>query len=227
MSLGDIYQVDLHSVFQGNRNIMCFNCMVLVDPASDPIGLDLANYFEASFIPGLAPLMHTGKNWDCIETQLKSIKAALCEVNDLKYQQNIDIDGTLATSPGLPGQCSLVVQTFQELVATDANNRGRDFWQGFIETQQVDGEWVQATWDSLQTVLDGTIMGGFEGPDGGEYGWVNYSPTLAKARCALPGGTDPLTADTAWFEITFLRALKQVRTQRRRQAENPCDQFLN
>lgn len=143
----------------------------------------------------------------------------------LTQTEAISIPGGLVSPGPLPGQCSMCVQTLTTDFPPNPSNRGRDFWYGFVEGAQVNGGWLDATWQLLEAHLHATLFGGFVTPDGGGYHWVNWSGKVSAQRCALPPGTDPFTAIDSWSNIQTLRCLKHVRTQRRRQPENPCEKF--
>jgi len=116
----------------------------------------------------------------------------------------------------------MVIQTLPDLDDGNPSHRGRDYWTGFPVDAQVDGVWTDAAYDLLADQLVMSLMGTIQGSDGGQYRWGNFSPKLLAQRVGPP---IDLTIDP-WKEVRNMRGLKQVRTQRRRQALNPCDKYF-
>lgn len=223
MPAGDVYKIDTYFDFQGQtNNVYQWYADVITDATG---GVDnetaLMNYFEVTVMPALIVGLVDTFIFKCVDVKqvLKGEDNEL--VNFLNRQRTVSIAGDESVIPGLPGQSSLVVQTLEDDSDVDPSRRGRDFFSGFPEQDQLDGEWTTVTIDRVVAQLKGTLNATMFASNGGDYGWVNWSPKLAKERKAQTMA--PFTRPAV--PIFFLRPLKKVRTQRRRQALNPCDKY--
>lgn len=223
MATADVYKIDTFFDFQGQtNNVYQWYADVIADSTG---GVDnetaLMNYFESSALPTLAIGLDDSFVFKCIDVKqvLKGVDNEL--VNFLNRQRTVSIAGTISVAEALRGQCSMVVQTLEDDSDVDPSRRGRDFFTGFPEGDQADGEWTTAALDRVVGQLKSELNATDFTSNGGQYGWSNWSPKLEKARKleTMAPFTRPAVG------IFFLRPLKKVRTQRRRQALNPCDKY--
>ncbi len=223
MPSGDVYKIDTFFDFQGQTNNVYQWYADVINDATGGVDNETAlmNYFETTVMPALVVGLAETFEYKCVDVKqiLKGVDNEL--VNFLNRQRTVSIKGDETVIPGLPGQCSLVVQTLEDDSDVEPSRRGRDFFSGFPEQDQTDGEWTTGTIDrvvgQLKAVLNTTAFTS----NGGDYGWLNWSPKLEAKRKTET--VAPFTRPAV--PIFFLRPLKKVRTQRRRQALNPCDKY--
>jgi len=222
MPLGDIYKCETFFDFQGNLNNVYIWYLLTTNDATFGTNEEAINqYFNATAIPELQTKMHVSKVFKCISTKLVLKQDTQIPVTSISREMTVAITGGDSLGAALPGQCSMVVQTIKDLNEANPSDRGRDFFTGFVEADQVDGVWAQARQDEITASLNVMFPGGLITANGFVGGWVNWSEKKVGIRKAAPGPVFPVvTAD-----IIFLRPLNHVRTQRRRQAENPCDKY--
>lgn len=219
----DIIRIDVNSTFQKNPNLFCTYWVVTAaDSSGDDVNA-LLNSYSLNVVTPLQAIYPVGIEVDCLVGQtVDPLPASIPQV-------------FAETGPGirmgaeLPGQCSAVVQQLPTQLNPTARQRGRDFWTGLVETDQVDGLWVQATANLVLGFYNDELIPGLSGAAGGTYGYVVWSKTQRDEnddpQYVSNGGStpDPPTfGDLESYVIDRVRMVAPVRTQRRRQAEDPC-----
>jgi len=216
MATGDIYITNLWFQFQGQTdNIYGYYIQADEDPGLDSDEEQLNDWFDSDFILALKPFQASTLVFTCIETQKIWSGPSAALFPSIGRQKAITTPGTL-TPLALPGQCSLVVQLLPNFTNADMTRRGRDFYTGLGETQQTNGAWTTDTAQDIMDVLTAELEVGIVTANGHNFTWGNFSYKRAK----VGGAGDPFIA------INSLRALKHVRTQKRRDARDPCDKFI-
>ncbi len=226
MAANDVYQVNVFFDFQFNRaNTYTFFAQEVTPPASVSPEDDLIEHFENDVIPGINDLMVNDVNFNCIEAKKILEDNKQQPTFSLPRSKSVLIPGDDAVNPGLPGQCSLLIQTIHDINDNNPQERGRDFWTGFADNAAPDGIWTQATADSITGTLNTHLIQTFTAAGGGVFTWGNYSKKLEAARKAQ-SAADFLAAPIQPFKsIAVMRPVKQVKTQRRRESDNPCDKY--
>lgn len=217
MATGDVYLAEVWFSFQGQEdNIYGYYLEALGPPGVGSDETQLATWFESDFIPALKPFQATTLVFTCID--VKRIWSEVPGILDtsIGIQNAIAIPGTL-TPLALPGQCSLVVQLLPNFTNSDPTRKGRDFYTGLGETQQTNGAWTTDAAQDIMDVLTAELEVGVTTANGSLFTWGNFSYKRAQ----------PAGAGSPFESITALRALKHVRTQRRRDARNPCDKYIS
>ncbi len=222
MALNDIYQVTTFFDFQGNLNNVYIWYFIEVSPATSGTNeAAMIEFFEDDMLPNLAIGLDENFKFTCIDAKRILKQLVKLKVSSIGEQKTISISGTVMSAEALPGQCSLVIQTIKDLEDATTSTRGRDFFTGFVEGDQADGIWLDATQDRVTGQIDAKfsnsniIKNGFIGS------WVNLSGALYKLRKL----ETMAPFSTIHNNIQFMRPLNHVRTQRRRQSLNPCDKY--
>lgn len=222
MPIGDIYTVSTFFDFQGQTNNVYLWHMFTNDDADTSTNEHALNeYFEDTVLPAFVVGLDENFIFKCIDTKLVIDESVKDPVTSISQQIAVNLAGSVTTAEALPGQCSMVIQTIDELSNGDPSSRGRDFYTGFVEGDQADGVWIDATLAARTGILNTVLKPSSILKNGGQWFWVNLSPKRIAARKA--GGGPPFVK--VFADIEFLRPLKAVRTQRRRQFLNPCDKF--
>ncbi len=211
-----MYLVECWFQFQGQED----NIYGYYMQADGPVGVgsdetQLATWFDSDFLLALKAKQTTTLAFTCID--VKKIWAEVPGVLDTSVgiQKPITVPGTL-TGLALPGQCSLVIQLLPNFSNSDPTRKGRDFYTGLVETQQVNGGWTDDAAQDIMDILTAELEVGVTTANGSTFTWGNFSYKRAQ----------PAGAGTPFEKITALRALKHVRTQKRRDARNPCDKYI-
>ncbi len=231
MALDDVLKVDVHFTLQGNPNVYCFNYVVSISsgiPGQDEV--DLNAVFNTDIIPGIRLWSDETVVFHCLVTSL--VKRGDPDDDTVFAPKVFDLANVLglrSVQEALPGQCSAVVQTFKSLEDAGPRLRGRDFITGLVEADQADGEWSQATADLVLNVYETAIIGDLAGGAGATYTYGNYSATQEAEnndpQFVSNGGAvpDPPTfGNNPFNDVTIVRMVESVRTQRRRQHEDAC-----
>lgn len=218
MAVDDVYQTDIFFTFQGDtNNIFTYHLKETNAPAGAD-SEDEINFFMVNvFIPDLLTNFSPDLVFDCSDTRRIWSGAQNSLVPSISRQLAMMLPGTSSPGESLPGQCSMLIQLMGDLDNPDPSRRGRDFYTGFIEGDQAAGVWTANASGDLTTDLKENLMDGVGTANGGQYQWIVFSHKFAKQE---PQVDDPSTI------INVLRALKHVRTQRRRQPTNPCDKYF-
>ncbi len=234
MAVGDIIRTDVHFTFQGNPNIYCFAFRVIIPaPALDDED-NLLDWWETEGLVGvLGPPVKVGFDtlhdntvvFNCLVAQ-KIANALTPTVKgvSLEVTKTIGINGTLS-GLSLPGQNSFMLQTLPlNLSSILSTERGRNFHTGLHDTDQIDGVWTQAASDKITKFYGDWFLGDNVEFGSAEYEYINWSATThAKNVSSIP----PSPLVDAWNAVEHVRGLKSVKTQRRRQHENPCDKYFD
>jgi len=219
MAVTDVYKSNIFFDLQGQPdNILTYYFRQSGDVTSGFVEDSIIDGIETDLLPALAVVLNEELVFGCIEVAKLFDGAGNVVMPSIPRHKTIDIEGAISLTESLPGQCSLVVQTLPGLDDTNPRHRGRDFYTGFSEGDQADGVWLEATANALVAALQSALSPVLQGSADGEYQWVNWSPTIAAE--AAPA----IRPDSV---ITHVRPLRLVRTQRRRQPENPCALYYN
>ncbi len=234
MAVGDVLKLDVFFTLQKNPNSYCYNFEVtgIADPS---VGdqFDLAKAFDDTFIPGMRNWSDETVIFHCLQvtTVFKadlSVPSVLPTIRDLS-----DLAGTRTMAVALPGQCSAVVQTFDTPENVTPRTRGRDFITGLVETDQVDGDWTQATATLILGAYEMSLLPTLQGDANGSFEYVNFSRTQQAENIdpqfVSNGGVvpDPPTfGNSPIGAVNNVRLVGLVRTQRQRQAEDVCAVLL-
>jgi len=222
MAVDDVYETTTFFDFQDNPNVYIFHLREDGGGAGVPED-EINNYFEAVVLPAIAIFTTDKLKFVCIETRRILINDQKDPVSSLPRQNVVDINGMKASPlEPLPGQCSLVIQLLNDIENLDPKRRGRDFWTGLLEADQDNGTWLQAAADAITGAMNAAFLQPFATVGGATYLWGVYSQTLAAQRKAQPDGTPVPNLIDPFSLIRDMRPLQQVRTQRRRQPDNPC-----
>ncbi len=228
MAVGDVLQIDLNWTMQKNPNTYSYHYIVTVDPSTaEPVD-DLLAVFSSAVMPNLANTFDDSAMLDCLVASV---------IEGEKVIPRVDLIGAAGgRAPGLalPGQCSMLVQILPDVGEPTPRRRGRDFISALQEADQLDGDWTQAAADLVLSIYNTELAATLVGAGGGNYEYGVYSFTQFKENnnpiYVSNGGStpDPPTfGDDTFSEAGQFRALPQVRTQRRRQPEDPCQVYLS
>ncbi len=222
MAAGDFHQVNTFHDFQGQtNNVYSWYFLMGSDPTSGTVDAKMIDFFEDDLLPTLAIGLDENFTFTCIESKRIIDVDVKDKVTGIGEQKAVTIAGTIMAAEGLPASCQMVIQTLSSLTDADPTGRGRDFYYGFVEGDQADGIWLDATQNRVTGQLDAEFSSGSIVKDGMTAQWVNWSNKRMALRSA--GGGPPFLNPST--DINFLRPLNHVRTQRRRQSLNPCDKY--
>ncbi len=230
MPVGDIYSIDIHSRYQNNDNIYCY--VMRVDAISDAGALvtDLAAYGELVIEPALIVLHVSAVKFRCVDVHQIHPTNALPHITDLE-----DDSGVRSTTQLLPGQLSAVATIFGDTTDPTQRNRGRDYFYGQDSADlDVGGD----KWDTgyladlctfYQVMNDGFIpLSGNEfqlGVFSRKQAKENIDPQFVSNGGAVP---DPPTfGDPVFNQVELYRMRGLIRTQRRRQPEDFCEEYTD
>ncbi len=231
MTLADVYKVDVHFTLQRNPNVYCF--AYLTTATSEPGTLDIQE-LAAGFSPKVTDAIKVWSDdsvvFNCYVVSLLKRGQPGDESIPLKVVTTLmDTFGDRTLLDALPGQCSAVVQTLPSEDSTAARRRGRDFITGLTEVDQTDGKWLQATANLVLNQYIANILTDVVGAGTGVYNYGNWSPTQhaenIDPQFVSNGGAvpDPPTfGNNPFNEVTEVRMVETVRTQRQRQPEDVC-----
>ncbi len=223
MAVDDILKLDVNFELQKNPNTYDFVYRVEVAGGTDAAdALALATFFNTTPMTNILPIQTDAINFTCLVV-------TRIDPSPLVPQKVLTgVAGTKVTD-SLPGQCSMVLQLHKDESNDSARQRGRDFWSGFVEGDQDTGVWTNAAMDTIQNWYQTEILGTIsQGGATFRFGvWSrtqkkeNDDPQFVSNGGAVPDpptfGTDPFTV------VTYICSRTQVRTQRRRQPEDPCE----
>lgn len=216
MPVGDIYVVSNEFEYQDNANAYSFYLRVTAEANPNLVGSQLLDFGVARQTAWL-PLHQVLVTFRCVTAR------QVYPTNSLPQLRITDVTGSRSCFPslaGLPGQCCAVATLYGDIANPTANNRGRDFITGMCCSDQING------------VID--VDGGGYGGDlclmyvtmsssytagGNEYEIGIYSPTRAKPPMW------PVTPSVVPFfwRLQHVRVRSLIRTQRRRQPQDPCE----
>ncbi len=230
MALDDIIQGTIHSVYQGNRNVWSTYLQVLTENDSSKIIDDVEEYLKNDVVPLLIPLHNAGVSFDCTEVRRIWPAPSLPEIAPLVAQ-----GGTRPGAIMVPGQVSKVATLITNQTAISSRNRGRDFWYGMVESDlAVSGsQWDTSYMTAVRDFYVNLTSTHTDGTTGNSYAVGVFSRTQAVENAnPLAIGDDgianqdrPTFGDPPFNLLTLVRSNPLIRTQRRRQPENPCLDF--
>ncbi len=227
MPVDDIYSVDIHSRYQNNDNIYCY--VYQLDTISDAskIVTDLLAQGEDVIALRLLPLHVSSVIFRCVDVHQIHPNAGLPEIVDL-----VSDAGTRTVTQALPGQLSAVSTIYGNKTDPTQRNRGRDYFYG---ADAADLETSGDKWDSgyladictfYQFLDDGftsTAGNAFSlGVFSRKQALENIDPQFVSNGGAVP---DPPTfGDDPFNKVELYRMKGLIRTQRRRQPEDLCEE---
>lgn len=228
MAVDDIIQLEEHFTLQGNPNQFTWAFHVDTSDSSGDDVLALATAWSGADHTEFRKMFDSTWVTDCIMAR---------KIHPTVQIPAEILTGGAGTRPvvldGLPGQCCMLVQMLPATGEPTQRRRGRDYVTNRDDVDHIDGVWTQAGADVVLIFYNDTLAGVTAGAGGGLYRFgvwsqrqltENEDPQFVSNGGSVP---DPPTFDNDPFTIidTF-RARARVRTQRRRQPEAPCGQFL-
>lgn len=218
MAVGDIYLSTIEFTYQNNPNAYHFHLKVTTEGDPDNTGTHVAQFGQARTIAYQA-LHNTFVDFQCATARQIWPNKSVPEVVITNLSGNRTTTGPIT----LPGQCSCVVTLYGDPVDPTKHNRGRDFWTGQLAQDQELGLWDHPA-AYLQEVCDWYAAMGNTYTNGGNVFDIGiFSPTEAKRSLGPP--PDPTVV--FFWKLQKIRAKQLVRTQRRRQPEDPCEVFCD
>ncbi len=226
MAINDVYQGILEAVYQDNPNQfqMHFQTTTSIGSVTEPD--DIAEFMELTVLPELVPLAVAAKVWRCSTAREIWPSTSLEKVRPFSPV----IPGTRMLTSACPGQLSAVAQLVTVQIDSNSRTRGRDF---HYAQDVVDLDVSGVSWDLtyLTEIRDAyvTIGSSFTGTAGnvfdiGVFSRVqaleNINPDFVGNGGLIPD--PPLFGQPFFRQITGVRTNPLVRTQRRRQPEDPC-----
>lgn len=227
MPVNDIYSVDIHSRYQNNDNIYCY--VYQLDTISDAskIVTDLLEQGELTITPGLLPLHISTVIFRCVDVHQIHPNAGLPEIVDL-----VSDAGTRTLTQALPGQLSAVSSIYGNTTDPTQRNRGRDYFYGqdAADLDAGGGKWDAAYLANICTFYQ-LLNAGFTSAAGNAFSLgvfsrkqatENIDPQFVSNGGAVP---DPPTfGDDVFNTVQMYRMKGLIRTQRRRQPEDLCEE---
>ncbi len=228
MAVGDVYSADIHMTYQQNPNVYCFNYEVTTQANEDAIVSDLLTFAENTIQADLLPLHVTGALFPCVTVKQIWPNSSLPAIAATPATP-----GTRTTTTSLPGQCSNVWQVYSNTGNPTGRNRGRDFlYAQDCADLTIGGDKYDAGYlAAVAAVYDG-ITNVVAPGSGNVFDWVVFSRTQAMENIdpqyvgnggAVPN--PPTFGDDASNVVILVRSDGLVRTQRRRQPEDPCAEW--
>ncbi len=211
MATGDVYQGEQHFTLQSNPNTYCFFYQITTEVNESVASRDVAVHMKDVVFPLIQALTVDTAIFHCVTGKEVWPKTSIVEV-----QETPGIGGQdKGLAQILPGQCNMVAQLYGDQANPTASNKGRDFWTGWISDDQEDGKFESSATGVIQTFYE-TLPKSFTSTNGNVFDWGVFSMKLAKQSPPVP----------FFFTVKLIRINKLVRTQRRRQPEDPCPAFV-
>lgn len=215
MPANDIYQCVIEFELQNNPNAYDYYLRVTTVNDEENIYQGVLA-FGAARITAMQALHSVDVTFRCV------VSRQVWPTKSIPRVQASGVAGnrTSATPITLPGQCSAVVTLYGDRVDPDRWNRGRDFWTGALASDQANGVWNTGVASYLQDLCDyyQTMTNAFTDAWGNVYEIGLFSRT----RAGVVEGTPPVAVPFFW-PLNFVIGKSLVRTQRRRQPEDPCE----
>lgn len=222
MAVGDIYQVVNEFEYQQNPNNYIWHLRVKEEGNPGDITQALLDFGHARVTAWLP--LHTPS----VLFRCNVVREVFPDTSVPEYQiYDPAAGGNRTCTPadtGLPGQCSCVVTMYGDIENPTQFNRGRDFITGQCCDDQFNGKWDQtgAPGAYLDDLCEMYRLMGNEYVNGlNKFDIGIYSRTRAKP----PGDPPPPPIVPYFWVLQRIRAKQLVRTQRRRQPEDPCENF--
>lgn len=218
MPVDDIYLGNIENEFQGNANTYSFYLRVETVNDEDNISAGVLEFLAARRT-ALLPLHSLLVTFRCNTVR---------QVWPNKSLPESDITGLIGsrtcTAGVLPGQCSAVITLYGDKANPTQHNRGRDFMTGACVDDQVNGTWFTGPASYLQDWCDyyQTMTNSFTDSFGNVFDIGIFSLTQAKKTIEVPP-----QAVVFFWPLNFVRGRSLVRTQRRRQPEDPCEEVCD
>jgi len=228
MSVDDIIQLEEHFTFQGNPNQFTWHFKVETADSTDDDVLALATKWSGVDHTDFLKMFEALFTSDCIIAR--------------KIHPTVQLPAEILTAePGtrpvgtdaLPGQCCMLIQMLPATGQPTQRRRGRDYVTGRDDIDHQDGIWNQAGADQVLNFYNDALGGVTTAAGGGEYRFGVWSQRqLTENENPLFAGSPPAQTppdtylDDPFTIIDTFRARARVRTQRRRQPEAPCGQFI-
>lgn len=219
MAVGDIWQMNSHYELQLNPNIYTYHLQTTVEADSSKLTDDIVAFGTLRMI-ALQPLHTAEVLFRCSEAFRtfpdKSIPKIAVH----------NLAGTRTAISTLPGQCQCVVTLYGDILAPTGRNTGRDFWNGQDVSDQDNGKWDSDPAGYMEDVRDYYIAMGdtYEPASGNKFDIGVYS----RSNSTPPGGPPAPPPIVPYFwKLQRARVRQLVRTQRRRQPEDPCELVID
>lgn len=218
MAVGDIYLVTNEFTYQGNANQYGWYLRVAVQGNPALVNSDLLQFGDERQTAWL-PLQNLSVQFRCVTVR------QVYPDNSLPVLVP-ELVGGQRSCPDLshiPGQCSAVVTLYGDIVNPTSFNRGRDFVTGQCCNDQANGEWnnVAGYLEDLcamyAAMTNQFVVGG------NTYDIGIYSPTRAKPPTWPVAPSIP----PFFWVLQHVRGRQLVRTQRRRQPLDPCEEVCD
>jgi hypothetical protein len=220
MAVGDIYQVVNEFTYQGNANNYIWNLRVTSEVSQPTTLIDLLA-FGAVRQTAWLPLHNPSVEFRCVSVRQVHPTNSLPRINANSEFGNRSCVPSLAH---LPGQCSCVVTLYGDAADPNANNRGRDFVTGQCCADHLNGVFLTGA-SSYVEELCALYQGMGNTYSGGDASFEIgvYSPSRAKP----PGYPDVPSLVPFFYTLQLVRVRSLVRTQRRRQPVDPCEEVCD
>lgn len=219
MPAGDIWTAGIEFEYQNNPNTYNWYLRLTQETNPQNVGEDVIE-FGKQVLDGLKPLHSVFVNFRCVTAR---------QVHPTKSVPEIDVVNDLGnrdctTCGVLPGQCCIVATLWGDPAAPNKNNRGRDFFTGMCAADQTNGKFDTGVATLVQDYCDLYQATGnnFVGAFGNNFEIGVFSPTKAKEDLA-----DPDNEIEHFWQLQKVRVKSLVRTQRRRQPTDPCEDFCD
>lgn len=220
MPVGDIYQVTNEFTYQNNPNAYNWHVRVTAEAAPEDVVDDLAAFGQEREDNWL--LIHNPSCvFRCITVRQVYPTSSLPSI---VATDNAGNRSCIPPLTHLPGQCSCVVTRYGDLGNPTQYNRGRDFITGQCSGDQTNGVFSAGVASYLEEVCDMyAAMGNTYVAGGNEYDIGIYSPSRAK-----PENWPVVPSVPPYFwPLIHVRGRSLVRTQRRRQPLDPCEEVCD
>lgn len=226
MAVDDVYMGVAHSIYQQNANVFCVYFQVESEIDESAIAQEIADWVELVAVVALQPLRATLVEWRCSTARRIWPDTSIETVNPFGPFAL----GTRVGTDYLPGQLSAVIQLVGNSDTPTSRNRGRDFHYGMLQSdidtfganwtaafqQELNDIYVAFTSTFTTTTSNVLRLGVFSRTQAEE----NVDPQYVSNGGTVP---DPPTFGDPFFNILDqVRSNPLIRTQRRRQPEDPC-----
>lgn len=223
MAINDVYVGDIHMRLQDNPNLYCFFYQITVENDETAAARDVAVHLKDVVAPLLIAFHTPAVIFRCStgrEVWPASSIVEVQDINDLPGDDTPNLDHTT-----LPGQVSLLAHLYGNAADPNKSNRGRDFLHGFSTQDCDNGIWQTSILSSVQNFYE-VLPKTFTSVNQNTFAWGHFSLTQA-AKTVGQNGNPPVDPLAKFFwNIELIRLHNLARTQRRRQPEDPCQQYV-
>jgi hypothetical protein len=217
MAVGDIWVASNEFTYQKNPDSYSFHLRIDAEAVPGNVPEDVLDFAEQRETAWL-PLHNPSVVFECVSAR------QLFPTPGLPRNRRTDNSGNRSCDPvssHLPGQCSAVVTLYGDVADPTASNRGRDFITGQCCNDQINGTWDSGAGSYLESLCNFyRDMTNVFTQGGNVFSIGIFSPTRAGFRTGPDVPPDP----PYFWPLVFVRARSLVRTQRRRQPEDRCEE---